>query len=135
VVDIRKLQHFNSNWDGRQPKDGEHAPTAYRYIVLIRHGQYNTKAKSDEDAILTAAGRQQAQVLAQKIAETYKPDKVTRSEMTRAKETFDIIMKKLPKDMPVGVIPGSPSRPPPPDPSQCLPPSMYIFRCFLRVYY
>ena len=29
----------------------------------VRHGQYNSKAKSDAEAILTAAGRQQAQVL------------------------------------------------------------------------
>ena len=29
----------------------------------VRHGQYNTKARSDAEATLTAAGRQQAQVL------------------------------------------------------------------------
>ena len=40
-------------------------------------------------------GRQQATVLAQKIAETYKPDKVIRSDMTRAIETFNFVMKKV----------------------------------------
>ena len=35
----------------------------------VRHGQYNTKAKSDADAILTAAGRQQAQVLGDCVAD------------------------------------------------------------------
>jgi len=54
---------------------------------------------------LTAAGRQQATVLAQKIAETYKPDKVIRSDMTRAIETFNFVMKKLPPDTPTAVIP------------------------------
>lgn len=121
VVDISKLQNFDRNWDGRHPKEGEHEPTAYRYIVLIRHGQYNTKAKNDADAILTAAGRQQAQVLAQKLVETYTPNKVIRSEMTRAKETFDIVMKKMPKDTPVGVIAelkeGRPCQPTPPSAS------------------
>jgi hypothetical protein len=106
VVDISNLQKFDRNWDGRQPKEDEQEPTAYRYIILVRHGQYNTKAKSDAEASLTAAGRQQAQVLAQKIVDTYNPTKVIRSDMTRAVETFNILMKRLPPDTPTSVIHG-----------------------------
>jgi len=121
-VDTSALQQFDRNWDGRAPKDGEEEPSAYRYIVLVRHGQYNTKAKNDSDATLTGAGRQQAQVLAQKIVDTYgKPNRVIRSEMMRAIETFDIVMKKLPRDTPTAVIAdlkeGRPCQPTPPSAS------------------
>lgn len=71
----------------------------------MRHGHYKSNVKTDAEATLTAAGRQQATVLAQKIAETYKPDRVIRSDMTRAIETFDFVMKKLPSDTPTAVIP------------------------------
>ena len=122
VVDASALQQFDRNWDGRAPKEGEEEPSAYRYIILVRHGQYNTKAKNDSDATLTGAGRQQAQVLAQKIVDTYgKPNRVIRSEMMRAIETFDIVMKKLPRDTPTAVIAdlkeGRPCQPTPPSAS------------------
>jgi len=35
VVDVSALQHFDRNWDGRQPKEGEEEPSAYRYIILV----------------------------------------------------------------------------------------------------
>jgi hypothetical protein len=35
VVDVSHLQHFDRNWDGRNPKEGEKEPTAYRYIILV----------------------------------------------------------------------------------------------------
>lgn len=35
VVDVSHLQHFDRNWDGRDPKEGEKAPAAYRYIILV----------------------------------------------------------------------------------------------------
>ena len=35
VVDVSQLQHFDRNWDGRNPKEGEKEPTAYRYIILV----------------------------------------------------------------------------------------------------
>jgi hypothetical protein len=36
VVDVSALQRFDRNWDGREPKEGEQEPTAYRYIILVR---------------------------------------------------------------------------------------------------
>ena len=35
-MDTSTLQGFDRNWDGREPKEGEPLPTAYRYIVLVR---------------------------------------------------------------------------------------------------
>ena len=35
VVDVSQLHHFDRNWDGRNPKEGEKQPTAYRYIILV----------------------------------------------------------------------------------------------------
>ena len=34
-MDVSHLQHFDRNWDGRNPKEGEKEPTAYRYIILV----------------------------------------------------------------------------------------------------
>ena len=76
MVDISNLQKLELNWDGRQPKEGEQETAEYHYIILVRHGQYNTKAKGDVETSLTTAVRQQAQVLAQKIVDTYNPTKV-----------------------------------------------------------
>ncbi len=59
VVDVSHLQHFDRNWDGRKPKEGEKEPTAYRYIILVlgsgcRALYTKTNAKSEAEAALLA---------------------------------------------------------------------------------
>lgn len=34
---------WDTNWDFREPEEGEDGPTATRHIILVRHGQYVTK--------------------------------------------------------------------------------------------
>jgi len=102
---------WDSNWDGRKPDDN--ADRRYirkngvtRHIILVRHGQYDETHKEDEKRILTPLGRKQAALTGQRLADMIKgfnkdfgPCNITTirvSDMTRAKETCDIIASFLP---------------------------------------
>jgi serine/threonine-protein phosphatase PGAM5 len=110
---------WDRNWDHRDPaslvkplkensspeeeneynsKLEKHKPTATRHIIMIRHGQYNTKGEADIDRILTETGRVQAKITGERLKELKIPfDQIFFSTMTRAQETGKIILKTLPE--------------------------------------
>ncbi|XP_071034328.1 serine/threonine-protein phosphatase PGAM5, mitochondrial [Parasteatoda tepidariorum] len=98
---------WNHNWDNRDASAGDKerlkdsdskAPIAKRHIFMIRHGQYNMKAKSDAERKLTELGRKQAELVGQRLKDLkFNYTKMIRSTMTRAIETSDIIHKCFPK--------------------------------------
>ena len=89
--------------------------------ILCSHGQYKDNESKDSNAVLTLKGRQQARILAQKIIDTFKPTSLTVSDMTRAKQTMEILLEKLPKDIPLTTMKelreGRPCQPIPPSSS------------------
>ncbi len=106
---------WDEDWDGRNPESTgdiekdrankrfirKHGVT--RHIILVRHGQYDESCKEDEKRILTPLGRKQAALTGQRLAKmmTGSSDQcnvstIRVSNMTRAKETADIIAKYLP---------------------------------------
>lgn len=110
---------WDKNWDGREPeptgdKDQDRQRTRQirkegvtRHIILIRHGQYDEKDREDEKRVLTPVGRQQAHATGLRLAEMLNGIKddptspcniriVRVSNMTRAKETADIIASYIP---------------------------------------
>lgn len=84
-----------------------------RHIILVRHGQYDESSQEDKDRILTQLGRLQATKTGQRLAEWAKgynyfedPDfngpltmvpTIHVSNMTRAKETAQLICQELQK--------------------------------------
>ncbi|XP_078277602.1 serine/threonine-protein phosphatase PGAM5, mitochondrial isoform X2 [Rhinoraja longicauda] len=107
---------WDHNWDKREPislikpnHKSKEAPEdltaqlenykvkATRHIFLIRHSQYELSASTDKDRILTALGREQAELTGQRLASLgLNYDILIHSSMTRAKETATIIHKYLP---------------------------------------
>lgn len=109
---------WSKNWDGREPpstgdkemdKDlmrqiRKHGVT--RHIILVRHGQYDESEKGDELRKLTPLGKEQAALTGKRLAEMiagaqedFGPCNIRHlrvSNMTRAKETADIIASYLP---------------------------------------
>ena len=68
---------WDYNWDRRQPEEGkeegkESPPksTATRYLILIRHGQYEQWHSEQEKKVLTEIGRQQALATGQQALAT-----------------------------------------------------------------
>jgi serine/threonine-protein phosphatase PGAM5 len=106
------------NWDGHEPPSTgdkeldreqmrrirKHGVT--RHIILVRHGQYDESEKEDELRTLTPLGKEQAALTGQRLAdmmagaqEEFGPCNIRHlrvSNMTRAKETADIIATYLP---------------------------------------
>eukprot|EP00960_Hanusia_phi_P023673 698617-Hanusia_phi.AAC.2 len=127
------------------PKEGEQKPKAIRYIILVRHGQYKDKETKDSNAVLTLKGRQQARILAQKILDTWKPTSLIVSDMTRAQQTMEILLEKLPKDIPLTTMKelreGRPCQPIPPSSSGLFQKSVVeadgarIDKAFNRIFY
>lgn len=92
---------------------------ATRHLILVRHGQYNLKGKSDEERFLTSLGREQAKLTGLRLKELGLPyTRLVQSTMTRATETAQIISQELPKDLEVTscnfLREGAPIRPDPP---------------------
>ncbi|KAL7836159.1 hypothetical protein AOLI_G00274430 [Acnodon oligacanthus] len=106
---------WDSNWDKRDPsfmlnsrkkevggeeKSSEtenNKPRATRHIFLIRHSQYNLNGNGDRERILTPLGREQAELVGQRLASLgLKYDVMVHSSMARAIETATIISKHLP---------------------------------------
>ncbi|XP_015926991.1 serine/threonine-protein phosphatase PGAM5, mitochondrial [Parasteatoda tepidariorum] len=108
--EAKNVWKWNSNWDKREPhclmkpkkrskqREDEKlctlTATATRHILLIRHGQYDTKAPSDKEMKLTYLGREQAQLVGKRLKDlNISYDKLIRSTLIRAIETSDIIHK------------------------------------------
>lgn len=96
------LSKWDNNWDKREcdsksGKDGEEKKKskAARHIILVRHGQY-VHGKTDEDRILTALGKEQADLTGQRL-KSLNISSIYESTMTRAKETSSIIQKHFPE--------------------------------------
>ncbi|XP_055511506.1 serine/threonine-protein phosphatase PGAM5, mitochondrial isoform X2 [Leucoraja erinacea] len=107
---------WDNNWDKREPislikpnQKSKEVPEdhttqldnykvkATRHIFLIRHSQYELSASTDKDRVLTALGREQAELTGQRLASLgLNYDILIHSSMTRAKETATIIRKYLP---------------------------------------
>ncbi|KAJ8384931.1 hypothetical protein AAFF_G00197390 [Aldrovandia affinis] len=104
---------WDTNWDKRDPgavsekKRSKHGsdeevennkPKATRNILLIRHSQYNVNGNGDKERVLTALGREQADLTGQRLAALgLKYDVMIHSTMARATETAHIISKHLPE--------------------------------------
>jgi serine/threonine-protein phosphatase PGAM5 len=111
---------WDYNWDGRMTPStsleshrkglARNVRGKTRHIILVRHGQYDESSKDDEHRKLTPLGRLQATKTGQRLAEWTKgssnfddpsfhgpcPIKAIRvSNMTRAKETAQLIAKEL----------------------------------------
>ncbi|KAG8182711.1 hypothetical protein JTE90_026165 [Oedothorax gibbosus] len=93
--DYSHLINDKSNEDAKKVK-----PTARRHIFLIRHGQYEEQAESDDKRRLTATGRKQAELVGQRLKELkFNYTRMVRSTMLRAQETSNIILENFP-DLP-----------------------------------
>ncbi|KAK3514912.1 hypothetical protein QTP70_035078, partial [Hemibagrus guttatus] len=107
--------HWDYNWDKREPSSMTNSkrkgsvgdengvevenpkPTATRHIFLIRHSQYNLSGVSDKERMLTALGREQAELTGQRLASLgLKYQIMIHSSMARATETAQIISTHLP---------------------------------------
>lgn len=115
---------WDDNWDRRDPssivkpskdpnseaekenyknKVKEATPKSSRHLILIRHGQYNTDGTKDVERMLTNLGREQAQLTGLRLKELAHPyTLLVHSNMTRARESCEIIHKHLP-DLPLRV--------------------------------
>ncbi|XP_031781018.1 phosphoglycerate mutase family member 5 isoform X2 [Nasonia vitripennis] len=102
------LSKWNHNWDRQDVRSGskvdkeklqnsQYTIKASRHIILIRHGQYNTQGKSDNERNLTNLGKLQAEVTGMRLAElSFRYTTIVRSTMTRARETSECIQSHLP---------------------------------------
>jgi hypothetical protein len=72
-----------------------------------RHGHYDEYAETDELRKLTALGRQQAKIMGAYISQMpWRPTRLIVSDMTRARQTFEILLDALPKDVaPITILP------------------------------
>eukprot|EP00525_Craspedostauros_australis_P002385 CAMPEP_0198132610 /NCGR_PEP_ID=MMETSP1442-20131203/58688_1 /TAXON_ID= /ORGANISM="Craspedostauros australis, Strain CCMP3328" /LENGTH=302 /DNA_ID=CAMNT_0043793655 /DNA_START=16 /DNA_END=921 /DNA_ORIENTATION=- len=113
-----KYPLWDDNWDGKKPEltgDSEQnrqrmrkirKEGVTRHIILVRHGQYEEDHKDETKKILTPLGREQADLTGKRLREML--DGVSKefgpcninvvrvSDMTRAKETADLIAAHLP---------------------------------------
>lgn len=89
---------WDANWDQRHYKETK--PKATRHLLLIRHGQYNLKGKTDEERFLTDLGREQAALTGRRLAELNLPySSLVSSSMTRAQQTSGLIRQNLPENL------------------------------------
>ena len=105
-----------------------------RYIVLVRHGQY----VHDEERHLSELGRKQAEATGARLAARadLPISRIVYSDVTRAKETFEIIRKQLGPEIPVEesqlLREGAPIPPDPPH-STWLPSASQFFQEGARI--
>lgn len=102
----RSYPAWDNNWDGLQKSTRTNKNGVTKHIILIRHGQYDETFKEDEKRRLTPLGRKQADLTGERLKKMIEgiDDKfkslpvysITVSDMTRAKETAEIIGAHLP---------------------------------------
>ncbi|XP_018017049.1 serine/threonine-protein phosphatase PGAM5, mitochondrial isoform X1 [Hyalella azteca] len=69
---------------------------ATRYILLVRHGQYNLDGATDKERTLTQLGEEQARLTGERLNELDLPiTRLVYSTMTRATQTAQIMMKHM----------------------------------------
>eukprot|EP00993_Chasmostoma_nieuportense_P002222 NODE_3037_length_1042_cov_25.356284_g2895_i0.p1 GENE.NODE_3037_length_1042_cov_25.356284_g2895_i0~~NODE_3037_length_1042_cov_25.356284_g2895_i0.p1 ORF type:complete len:307 (-),score=87.74 NODE_3037_length_1042_cov_25.356284_g2895_i0:121-993(-) len=96
---------WNTDWDGRAPTEGK-ASGKTRHIMLIRHGQYNLDNDTND---LTLLGQEQSHLTGKRLAaiaagvksdhygtSQAKFQTICTSDLTRAKETAEILHQHLP---------------------------------------
>lgn len=89
------------DWDGRGEINSHGKRGQRRTFILVRHGQYVSNSKVDEERILTDLGKKQASETATRLstllASKQLPPlrRIVYSTMTRATETHDIILSGL----------------------------------------
>lgn len=129
ISSIKRHRHQSSNQNNDQSKTNNTENTnnqnktvddfelnkntskATRHLFLIRHGQYEIKAQLAEQMILTALGREQAELTGKRLSELrnkFKFNKLHHSTMVRAVETAQLIHNQLNLnglDLPVSVDP------------------------------
>lgn len=83
----------------RRNKSTKKTAKATRHVILIRHGQYNLDGSSDKENYLTSLGEDQAMGTGKRLKELgIKFDSITSSDMTRARQTADLIFRTLGQD-------------------------------------
>lgn len=107
---------WKNDWDMREPvpvvsADGvsvpnqEKKPKAIHQIVMIRHGQYNSKGDRDEEHVLTDLGKLQSKLTGERVKALidgkviYPVKSVYYSTMTRATESYLEIEPSLPESL------------------------------------
>jgi len=101
-TDWGPVVQWDYNWDQRDfmTEEESQKPKATRHLLLIRHGQYNLKGKTDTERYLTDLGRQQAVLTGNRLAELNLPlTYLVSSNMTRAQQTSGLIRQSLPEDL------------------------------------
>lgn len=93
---------WDPDWDNRmehqQAIKVENKNSGARYLVLVRHGQYQHDGDGDSSGKLTPLGREQAERTGKRLAELKIPfSQIHCSDFTRAAETCDIIADHLPE--------------------------------------
>jgi serine/threonine-protein phosphatase PGAM5 len=152
---VPKYAQWDRNWDKREPETlirrsrkasrtekiehtldqiASKTAKATRHIILIRHGQYNLDGSTDEENYLTKLGEDQAMGTGRRLKElgiTF--DSITSSDMTRARQTADLISRTLGQEdlCPVKLDPilqeGAPALPDPPISYEQWDPNFYEF--------
>ncbi|UJR30258.1 hypothetical protein I4U23_017796 [Adineta vaga] len=91
---IQSCERWNWNWDGRHSEMNK--TRAVRHIYLIRHGQYQTRTKFEDQKQLTELGNEQADWAGRALAESKIPfTSLVQSGLIRAIQTASIINKHL----------------------------------------
>lgn len=87
----------NAMGGGDVTNNNRNKSTAFRNIILIRHGQYNLAGKTDAERTLTKLGQMQAGHTGKRLKElAYPYTDLVISTMSRAQETGHIISASLP---------------------------------------
>jgi serine/threonine-protein phosphatase PGAM5 len=91
---IRSSEQWNWNWDGNHANTNK--TRALRHVYLIRHGQYQTKTKFDDQKQLTELGNEQADWTGRALTESkIQFTRLVQSGLIRAIQTTSIINKYL----------------------------------------
>ncbi|CAF3389297.1 unnamed protein product [Rotaria socialis] len=91
---IKSSDPWNWNWDGRHSDMNK--TRIVRHIYLIRHGQYQTKTKVEDQKQLTELGNEQADWAGLALAESKIPfTRFIQSGLIRAVQTASIINKHI----------------------------------------
>ncbi|CAF4606862.1 unnamed protein product [Rotaria sp. Silwood1] len=89
---IRSSERWNWNWDGRHSEMNK--TRGVRHIYLIRHGQYQTKTKFEDEKQLTELGNEQADWAGRALAESgISFTRLVQSGLIRAIQTATTINK------------------------------------------